>query len=152
MDQHIDFITFSRKICNNKIFKSISFWMPFFFICIQYACFNSVVGFNLCYIFGQKLILKYYCYFERLSTWATRKILSILFFCKKFRKLNSKLRKLKLIQTECNYRRYSFLPRTVFEWNSLPTSVVTVNSPMQFRTSIVKNRVYPICDTHGADF
>ena len=46
-------------------------------------------------------------------------------------------KKLKLIQTECNYRRYSFLPRTVFDWTSLPASVVTANSLMQFRNFIV---------------
>ena len=37
-----------------------------------------------------------------------------------------------------DYRKFSFLPRTVKEWNNLPPDIVTVGTPDAFRAQVSK--------------
>lgn len=54
--------------------------------------------------------------------------------------------KLKLYQTKHNYARYSFFPRTTFEWNSLPGNVTSSASRASFIKELITRRVNHLTD------
>ena len=40
------------------------------------------------------------------------------------------------VQTSCDEYKYSFWPRTINEWNSLPSDIVNMNSMSNFKASV----------------
>ena len=40
------------------------------------------------------------------------------------------------VQTSCDEYKYSFWPRTINEWNSLPSNIVNMNSISNFKASV----------------
>ena len=38
--------------------------------------------------------------------------------------------------SSCDYRKYSFFPRTIREWNTLPPGIVSAGTPESFKTQV----------------
>lgn len=54
-------------------------------------------------------------------------------------------RKIKLFQTKNSFFRYSFMPRTTFEWNTLPADTVVMPTKNTFIRSLEKLRKPNVC-------
>lgn len=54
-------------------------------------------------------------------------------------------KKVKLTQTHTNYFRYSFIPRTIFEWNDLPSDIVDSSTETLFKNKLINIRPKDQC-------